>query len=119
ISVIVRDGTDARLLAFDDPLWGRPVYAGQTRRASVVTLDPNAVPGRFAQTSALSRFRGRGAPSETGERTSRAAPHEHLRGVETRATNPDVAKERYASDRHDYGRQTVRALRRQRFTPPG
>ena len=53
LSVLLRDRGPAGLLAFDDSVRRRPVYAGQARGHGAEPPDPNAIPGRHDRPGAV------------------------------------------------------------------
>src|SRR5579863_2508043 len=109
LSKLVRHGGDARLLALDDSLWGRPLYAGQARGDGALASYPHAVSGRLAVPGAVSRFGRRDAVFADRAREGRAVVHEYARRAARFAAHSGAAAQGHEADCDDHRRQTLGA----------
>ena len=105
---VVRDGRDARLLAFDDSLRRRSFYSGEKSRARARAFDQNAVSGRLTKNRSFSRRRGRIAARKIGDNAGRTVSHEHGGRFEIGAKNFSRAGQGNETNRDGHGRQTDR-----------
>src|SRR5258708_8114127 len=114
VPIVVRDGTHARLLAFDDSVWRRPLHSGKESCDGPLTADSHAISGRLAVPRTVPRFGGRSSVVATGAGEGRSLLHQHARGSAAGATNSATPAQGYEADRHDHRRQALRAHTRRR-----
>ena len=114
LPVVVRHGSHAGHLTFDDPLRGRPLFACKEGRAGPFAPHPHPVPGGLSARRDLRRPRGGDSAGAAGQGPGRPLPHQHGRGIRIGPQAPDVAEEGHAPDHHDHRRQAERDHPRRR-----
>src|SRR5258708_12594561 len=99
VPVVVRDGTDARLLAFDDSVWRRPLHSGKESCDGPLTADSDAISGRLAVPRTVPRFGGRSSVVATGAGEGRSLLHQHPQRPTPPPTHSATPAQGYEADR--------------------
>ena len=102
VSILLRHGAHARLLALDDSLRRRPLHSGEKSCHGALAPDPHAVSRRLALARSLPRLRRRNPALATRPRQGRPLLHQHARRPAPGATNSAAPKKRHEADRHDH-----------------
>src|SRR5437016_11675314 len=89
----MRHCAHARLLAFDDPLWRRPLYSGQESCDGPVASAANAISRRLAFIDSVSRLRRGSATIAARPRQSWALLHQHPRRTPPGTARPSRSEE--------------------------